>query len=92
MSQVKIQSKIFTKEKKITWCAEEIYAAELYQELMNERLLSNWWIQKDAGDNAEAEKIIVQGNKWQMNSRESKFNSDQRRQIAVRKGFIEGGR
>ena len=50
-SQVKIQSKIFTEEKKIMWCAEEIYAAELYQELMNERLLKNWWIPKDMGDN-----------------------------------------
>lgn len=40
---------------------------------------------------AEAEKITVQGRKWQINSRESKLNSDQRRQIAVRKGFIEGG-
>lgn len=39
----------------------------------------------------EAEKITVQGRKWQINSRESKLNSDQRRQIAVRKGFIEGG-
>lgn len=39
---------------------------------------------------AEAEKIIVQGKKWQIN-RDSKLNSDQRRQIAVRKGFIEGG-
>lgn len=69
------------------WCAEEIYAAVLYQELMNERLL-NWWIQRDI--QAEAEKITVQGRKWQINSRESKLNSDQRRQIAVRKGFIEG--
>lgn len=38
---------------------------------------------------AEAGEIIVQGKKWQIN-RDSKLNSDQRRQIAVRKGFIGG--
>lgn len=61
---------------------------QYYQELMNERLL-NWWIQRDI--HAEAEKTTVQGRKRQINSRESKLNSDQRRQFAVRKGFIEGG-
>lgn len=37
----------------------------------------------------QAKDITAQGRKWQMTGRESKLNTDHKRQAAARKDFIE---